>query len=160
MMQENLFWKIRGFHQLNVFELYGILRLRQEVFAIEQNCVYLDADGRDQFCEHIFGVDDAGKVIAYCRVVQPGVAFTEVSIGRIATHPEHRSTGLGKLLMEKALNFIEDKYGKVHIRIEAQCYLQKFYAHFGFHTIGEEYDLDGIPHIEMVRDTSIAMVRS
>ena len=94
---ENLFWKIKSFHQLNVFELYGILRLRQEVFALEQNCVYLDVDGKDQFCDHIFGVDDAGKVIAYCRIVQPETGFSEVSIGRVATHPEHRNHGYGKL---------------------------------------------------------------
>ena len=146
----DLFWKIKSFHQLNVFELYGILRLRQEVFAVEQNCVYLDVDGKDQFSDHIFGVDDAGKVIAFARVVQPGVAYPEVSIGRVATHPDHRHEGLGKIVMDKALRLIEDKYGKVSIRIEAQFYLEKFYSGYGFESIGSVYLLDGIEHIEML----------
>lgn len=148
---KNLFWKVRSFHQLNVFELQGIYRLRQEVFIVEQNCVYLDTDGKDQFSEHVFGVDDDGRVMAYCRIVQPGVSYPEVSIGRICSHPEIRKTGLGKLIMEKAFAFIDDKYGKVAIRIEAQQYLQKFYESFGFDCIGEIYILDGIEHIEMLK---------
>lgn len=157
---ENLFWKIRNFHQLNVFEVYGILRLRQEVFAVEQNCVYLDPDGRDQFSDHIFGLDDNGKVIAYCRILQPGVAYSEVSIGRVCTHPEHRHTGLGKLIMEKALQFIEDRYGKTSVRIEAQQYLEKFYAAFGFEKIGNPYILDGIEHVEMLRSKDLVLSRA
>ncbi len=148
----NLFWKIKSFHQLNVSELYGILRLRQEVFAVEQNCVYLDADGKDQFCDHIFGVDDAGKVIACCRIVQPGISYSEVSIGRVATHPDHRHHGFGRMVMDKAINFIEDRYGPVAIRIEAQYYLEKFYTHYGFEVSGEVYLLDGIQHVEMIRE--------
>ena len=143
---ENLFWKIKSFHQLNVFELYGILRLRQEVFALEQNCVYLDVDGKDQFCDHIFGVDDAGKVIAYCRIVQPETGFSEVSIGRVPTHPE-------------AINFIEDKYGPVSIKIEAQYYLEKFYSGYAFEPKSEVYLLDGIEHIEMVREKNAVHAR-
>ncbi|MFI5171188.1 MAG: GNAT family N-acetyltransferase [Chitinophagales bacterium] len=149
---ENLFWKIKSFHQLNVFELYGILRLRQEVFAVEQNCVYLDVDGKDQFGDHIFGVDDAGKVMAYCRILQAGSAYPEISIGRVATHPDTRNQGLGKLLMEKAINYIIDKQGAVPIRIEAQYYLEKFYTAFGFESSGSTYLLDGIEHIEMIRE--------
>ena len=158
MEMKSLFWKIKSFHQLNVSELYGILRLRQEVFAVEQNCVYLDVDGKDQFCEHIFGVDDAGKVIACCRIVQPGVSYTEVSIGRVATHPEHRHFGYGKMVMDKALTFIEDKYGLVPVRIEAQYYLEKFYAQYGFESSGQVYLLEGIEHIEMIREKSAVRV--
>lgn len=156
---ENLFWKIKSFHQLNVMELYGIMRLRQEVFAVEQNCTYLDADGKDQFCDHIFGVDDSGKVIAYCRIVQPGVSYPEVSIGRIATHPEHRNMGQGRLLMDKALSYIDDKYGKTDIKIEAQFYLEKFYSNYGFEKSGEIYLLDGIEHVEMIRNKNAVPVR-
>lgn len=148
-------WKIKPFHQLNIFELYGMLRLRQEVFAVEQNCVYLDLDGKDQFCDHIFAVDDDGRVIACCRIVQPGTAYIEVSIGRVATHPDMRGAGYGKILMEKALAFIDDKYGKVAIRIEAQFYLEKFYTEFGFTPVGDVYLLDGIQHIEMVRNHNL-----
>jgi len=156
---ENLFWKIKSFHQLNVFELYGILRLRQEVFAVEQNCVYLDVDGKDQSCDHIFGVDDAGKVIAYCRIVQPVNSYTEVSIGRVSTHPEHRKSGFGRMVMDKAINFVEDKYGQAAIKIEAQYYLEKFYAAYSFESKGEVYLLDGIEHIEMIREKNTVHVR-
>ncbi|MFN0275257.1 MAG: GNAT family N-acetyltransferase [Chitinophagales bacterium] len=157
---KNLFWKIRGFHQLNVFELHGIFRLRQEVFIVEQNCAYLDADGKDQFCDHLFGVDDDGRVLACCRIVQPGVSYPEVSIGRIASHPDVRGTGLGKLIMDKALPFIEDKYGKVAVKIEAQHYLLKFYEGFGFEAIGEVYSLDNIDHIEMVKPGNKVLVKA
>ncbi len=157
---ENLFWKVRNFHQLNVFELYGILRLRQEVFIVEQNCAYLDTDGKDQFSDHIFGVDDDGKVIAYCRILQPGVVYAEVSIGRVATHPQHRHHGLGKLVMDKALNYIEDKYSKISVRIEAQYYLEKFYSSYGFIPVGNIYILDGIEHIEMLRDKNTVLSRA
>ncbi len=148
-------WKIKPFHQLNIFELYGMLRLRQEVFAVEQNCVYLDLDGKDQFCDHLFAVDNEGRVIACARIVQPGAHYTEVSIGRVATHPSMRGAGYGKQIMEKAITYIEDKYGQVPIRIEAQYYLLKFYSDFGFVSEGEVYLLDGIEHIEMVRPKSM-----
>ena len=154
------FWKIKSFHQLNVFELYGILKLRQQVFAVEQNCVYLDADGKDQLCDHIFGVDDAGQVMAYCRILQPGSAFQEVSIGRVSTHPDNRHNGWGKLIMEKAINFIDDKYGPVAVKIEAQYYLERFYANFGFETSGSVYLLDGIEHVEMLRDKNAVNVKA
>ncbi|HMU68852.1 MAG TPA: GNAT family N-acetyltransferase [Chitinophagales bacterium] len=156
---EQLFWKIKSFHQLNISELYGILRLRQEVFAVEQNCVYLDVDGKDQFCDHLFGVDDAGRVIACCRIVQPGTSYPEVSIGRVATHPEHRGAGYGKQVMDKAISFIEDRYGKVPVRIEAQYYLEKFYIDYGFEAVGDVYLLDGIEHREMVRNAVHAKAR-
>ncbi len=148
---KNLFWKIKSFHQLNVFELQAIYKIRQEVFIVEQNCPYLDIDGKDQFSDHIFGLDDDGRVVAYCRIVPPGVAYQEVSIGRVATHPELRHTGMGKFVMDKAFSFIEDRYGKVPIKIEAQYYLLKFYEQYGFETIGNVYMLDGIEHIEMIR---------
>lgn len=151
-LMKNLLWKIRSFHQMNVFELNAIFRLRQEVFILEQNCAYLDADGKDQFSEHIFGVHDDGRVLAYCRIVQPGVAYPEVSIGRIATHAEVRGSGLGKILMEKALAFVDDRYGKVSIRLEAQQYLVKFYETYSFFATGDTYLVDGIEHIEMLRN--------
>lgn len=157
---KNLLWKIRSFHQMNVFELNAVFRLRQEVFILEQNCVYLDADGKDQFSEHVFGVDDDGRVLAYCRIVQPGVSYPEVSIGRIVTHADVRGTGLGKLLMEKALAFIDDRYGKVSIRLEAQQYLQKFYESYGFAAEGNTYLLDGIEHIEMLRNVEKVLINS
>ena len=155
---KNLLWKIRSFHQMNVFELNAIFRLRQEVFVVEQNCAYLDADGKDQFSEHIFGVDDDGRVLAYCRIVQPSVTMPDVSIGRIATHIDVRGTGLGKILMEKAMAFIDDRYGKVSIRLEAQQYLMKFYENYGFVANGDMYLLDGIEHIEMLRNIEKVMI--
>lgn len=154
-----LLWKSRSFHQLNVFELQAIYKLRQEVFILEQNCVYLDADGKDQFADHIFGVSDDGRVLAYCRVLQPGTVFEEVSIGRVATNQEVRRTGLGKLLMEKSFKLIEERYGSVPVRIEAQFYLKDFYQQMGFEQTGLVYDLDGIDHIEMVRNIGVLVSR-
>ncbi|MBK6732200.1 MAG: GNAT family N-acetyltransferase [Bacteroidetes bacterium] len=155
---KNLLWKIRSFHQMNVFELNAIFRLRQEVFVVEQNCAYLDADGKDQFSEHIFGVDDDGRVLAYCRIVQPSVTVPDVSIGRIATHTDVRGTGLGKILMEKAMAFIDDRYGKVSIRLEAQQYLLRFYENYGFVVNSDTYILDGIEHVEMLRNVEKVMI--
>ena len=150
-MTTSLLWKVRSFHQLNVCELQAIYRLRQEVFVVEQQCAYLDADGKDQFADHIFGVDDDGRVMAYCRVVQPGISCSEVSIGRVVTHPELRHTGLGKSVMERAFKCVDDRYGKVPVRIEAQLYLKAFYEQQGFEPVGDVFLLDGIDHIEMLR---------
>ena len=105
-------------------------------------------------------LDDAGQVMAYCRILQPGSAFQEVSIGRVSTHPDNRHNGWGKLIMEKAINFIDDKYGPVAVKIEAQYYLERFYANFGFETSGSVYLLDGIEHVEMLRDKNAVNVKA
>lgn len=124
--------------------------LRQEVFVVEQNCPYLDADGKDKQSWHLLGYDENKKLAAYARIVFPGVSYKEVAIGRVITSQDHRRTGAGKELMREALKAIETLYGKVPVRISAQTYLVKFYSEFGFVSTGKEYLEDDIPHTEML----------
>ena len=145
-------WVIKSFKDLSVNELYAIMRLRQEVFIVEQNCPYLDADGKDLKCHHLMGyVND--ELVVYSRIVPPGVSYEEVSIGRVISATAHRKMAYGIQLMEESIIQIERLYGNVPIRIGAQQYLQRFYEGFGFIRIGESYMEDGIPHIIMVRDS-------
>ena len=141
-------WYDREFAALTVLELYAITVLRQRVFVLEQNCVYVDADGVDPQCRHLWAEDETTRAIhAYCRLVPAGVKFAEVSIGRVITAPEARGTGLGKELMQRAIATI----GAVPVRIGAQAHLEKFYGELGFVKASEPYVEDGIPHIEMLR---------
>jgi ElaA protein len=145
-------WKWKKFNELSILELYEIMVIRQVVFSVEQNCVYLDADGYDQNAWHLFSWDEGSqKVTSYLRVLPAGVKYEEPAIGRVVTSPDHRGLGLGKLLMIEALKNIEHELGKTPIRISAQSYLEKFYTELGFSKIGEPYLEDNIPHIEMLR---------
>jgi ElaA protein len=148
---QNIQWNCVSFNQLNTVELYQILDLRNRVFVIEQNCVYLDTDGKDLKSLHLIGSID-GKIIVYARLLPPGVSYQESSIGRVVSDPEYRGKGLGKLLMEKAISYNNVHFGSVGIRISAQCYLENFYRAFGFEPKGETYLEDGIPHVEMLRN--------
>ncbi len=142
-------WTCTPFNDLPNKELHDIFRLRQEVFVVEQNCPYQDADGKDPKSLHMQGIQN-GELIAYARIVLPGVSYKEISIGRVVTSPKARKTGAGKELMKVTMEYILKKFGKVPIRIGAQLYLQKFYEGFGFVQEGEEYLEDGIPHIIML----------
>jgi ElaA protein len=144
-------WQIKHFRELGTEELYRIFHVRLEIFSVEQNCPYQDADGKDQRSWHVMGYHGDGKLVAYARLVEPGVSYDEVSIGRVVTTAEVRGTGAGKELMKVCLDFIQKQYGKVPVRISAQCYLKRFYEGFGFQTVGEEYEEDHIPHVEMLR---------
>lgn len=143
-------WLLKTFDSLTLQELYAILRLRTEVFVIEQNCVFQDMDNKDQQCYHLMGWKD-GQLIAYTRLVPPGVSYKEPSIGRVVTSPVARGNGTGKLLMEKSIEEIIQLYGKTPIKIGAQLYLKKFYESLGFSQTSNKYDEDGIDHIEMNR---------
>lgn len=144
-------WHHKSFDLLSTQELYALFALRIEVFVVEQNCPYQDADGKDLKSSHVFGVNDDGEVIACSRIVAPGVSYNEISIGRVATALSVRGTGAGRELMKRSIHAIEEKYGQVAIRISAQSYLKKFYESMGFMQVGEEYLEDNIPHIEMLR---------
>jgi ElaA protein len=150
-------FRLRSFDALTPAELYGILALRQRVFVVEQSCVFLDADGRDQASLHLFAVREANdphgrdEVVACLRIVSPGAKFDLPSLGRIVTAPEVRGTGLGRAIVAKAIEAVEERWGKVAIAISAQRHLALFYGEFGFAQIGEPYDEDGIPHIDMRR---------
>jgi ElaA protein len=146
-------WHDRAFAELTVHELYAITELRERVFVVEQRCIYLDADGVDPVSRHLWAdaAGEANELRAYLRLVPAGVKYREVSIGRVIIAPEARGTGLGKELMRRGIAAA----GAVPIRIGAQAHLEKFYADLGFARVGEPYDEDGIPHLEMVRAPSL-----
>jgi ElaA protein len=150
-------WHCKHFKDLTNEELYEIFRLRLSVFVVEQNCPYQDADGKDFHSFHLWlsspllGKGTEGKaLLAYARILPPGISYPEASIGRVVTAKEARRKGMGKMIMKKAMEFVKKEFGNVPIRIGAQVYLQKFYEGFGFVREGDEYDEDGIPHIIML----------
>lgn len=144
-------WRTQTLDALSARELYAIFQLRLEVFSVEQNAAYQDADGKDLQSFHISGFNEQGDLIAYARILPGGIAYDEVSIGRVVTSPKVRGTGAGRQLFTKALEFVVKKYGDVPVRISAQSYLIKFYQSFGFETVGDEYLEDSLPHTEMLR---------
>jgi len=149
-----LTWQCSPFDELSTKVLYAILKARQEVFVVEQNCPFLDADDLDQHCLHLLGWQVQGSnnaLAAYARLVPPGVKYGEPSIGRVITSPEFRGQGLGKELMLRAVQAMDELYSGLAIRIGAQQYLERFYSGFGFVTVSPTYIEDGIPHVEMVR---------
>lgn len=141
---------VKTFQELSTDELYVILRLRAEVFVVEQNCPYQDLDSKDQSCHHLM-LYDSGELVAYCRLVPAGISYSENAIGRVISAPSHRGKGLGKKIMELAITYCEGIWGKGPIRLGAQVYAKGFYESLGFVAEGEEYLEDDIPHVEMVR---------
>ena len=131
-------------------ELYTVLRLRSDVFVVEQNCVFLEPDNKDQQCFHLMGMINE-TLASYARIVPPGVIYDEPSIGRIVSNSLYRRSGAGKELVAKAIKICNEQYAGCHIKIGAQLYLQKFYASFGFERISDVYLEDGIEHIYMRR---------
>ena len=145
-------FRCKPFYELTAPQLYSIMALRQEVFVVEQNCAYLDADGKDLKGYHLTGYDDDGKLVAYARLLPKGVSYENfVSIGRIVTSPSIRGTGAGQRLMKESLNYMESLFPGESIKIGGQSYLRNFYESFGFVVSGEEYLEDDIPHLPMVR---------
>lgn len=145
-----LIWKIASFDQLSTAELYAILKLRSEVFVVEQNCPYLDADGFDADAVHLWAEKEK-DVVAYCRIFGPGIKYKECSIGRVLTPERYRRNRYGKMLMFLALQTIESRFQTNAVRISAQDYLSRFYAEFGFRDTGKKYLEDNIPHTEMLK---------
>ena len=146
-------WSLKKFHELTLDELYAILQLRSKVFVVEQDCVYNDVDGKDQLAWHLAGTED-GNLIAYTRILPPGIVYNDPAIGRVVTSPLKRSSGLGRELMDRSIEHCEMLFGNTSITLSAQAYLKKFYESLGFFAIGDEYLDDGIPHIEMTRKGS------
>lgn len=142
-------WHRLSFVELSNQQLYALMQLRQEVFVVEQDCVYLDVDGYDQDAWHILG-DKNHELVAYCRILSPGKKYQEASIGRVVTAKSARRTGLGQTLMQQALACVRQQFGAVDVRISAQLYLKEFYQAFNFNAVSQPYDEDGIPHIEML----------
>jgi ElaA protein len=144
-------WILKKFEDLTPYELYAILQLRNEVFVVEQNCVFQDADDKDQDSCHLMGFAD-NKLAAYTRLLPPGIGYTEASIGRVVTSPSVRRSGAGRELMKKSIDTCRDLFGNGPIKIGAQRYLRSFYESFGFRQISDVYLEDGIEHIYMRKD--------
>jgi ElaA protein len=144
-------WSTKHFSELNVDELYAILRLRSEVFVVEQNCVFLDMDNNDQKAYHTMGWLD-GELIATTRLFDVDQSYPVYqSIGRVVGSPRHRGIGAGKALMQYSIAECERLFGKHPIKIGAQLYLKKFYGELGWEQAGEMYYEDEIEHIPMIR---------
>jgi len=143
---------IKSFAELTNIELYNIIRLRNEVFVVEQDCPYQDADGKDLKALHLFCKENGSdNILAYCRLLPAGISYTESSIGRVVNSMSVRKTGLGRTMMQQAINFIHNEWKERTIRISAQLYLKSFYESLGFTAFGEVYPEDNIPHIGMIR---------
>ena len=140
------------YQQLSKEKLYQIIRLRLEVFVLEQNCIYQDLDNKDQKAIHLVGEED-GKVIAYTRLFKKGDYFENASVGRVIVKKESRKKDYGKQIMQKSIEELKNEYNEEIIEISAQKYLIKFYADLGFKKAGEEYLEDNIPHIKMTLKT-------
>jgi ElaA protein len=147
-------WRFAPFEKLTPREVHDLLQARSDVFVVEQDCVFPDVDGRDPQCWHLIGRESASAdspLLAYCRLVPPGVKYEEPSIGRVLTTAAGRGQGAGRELMAEAISRLEALWPGRAVRIGAQQYLEKFYGSFGFVRVSEPYDEDGILHIDMVR---------
>jgi len=144
-------WKIKPFEKLSPNELYDIMRLRSAIFVVEQNCVYLDPDGKDKVALHLFG-EFEGKIVAYSRLFKSGISFDNASIGRVVVDAKYRDRKWGHDLMREAIAGIKTHFGESKITIGAQLYLKKFYESHGFIQTSEMYLEDDIPHIEMIKE--------
>lgn len=138
---------IKRFEELSLTELYDILKLRVDIFVVEQNCPYHEIDDKDKKAYHVFLKDDDG-IQAYLRVIGAGAAFDEVSIGRVVTRK--RRCGLGTKILEAGIKTAKEKMNASKIEIEAQTYARSLYEKVGFQKVSEEFLEDGIPHIRMI----------
>lgn len=143
-----------SFAELDARDLYDILRLRSEIFVVEQDCVFLDLDGRDteEDAVHLW-VRDGRGVVAAARVLEPGT--DRASIGRVVTRVDARSSGIASGLMRAAIDLL-DRSGAARIHLGAQAHLSDWYARFGFEVSGPSYDEDGIAHVPMTRPSPSA----
>jgi ElaA protein len=137
------------FADLSASALYDVLRLRQEVFIVEQACAFLDADGFDRAAIHGLGSDATSELVAVARILPPGCKYSIPSIGRVAVAQRARGASHGRAMMIAAIAEAQRRYPQSPIHLDAQAYLARFYASFGFVQVGEPFDEDGIPHIAM-----------
>jgi ElaA protein len=142
-------WKLCAFDALSLQELYDLLQLRTEVFVVEQQCLFQDMDGTDAQALHLLGLRGQ-QLVACARCFPAGIKFTEAGIGRVITRSNVRGTGLGHVLIDKAIESVGTVWGKQAIRIGAQARLKDFYSGHGFVDVERPYLEDGIEHLEMV----------
>ena len=145
----NFSWHCKHFSELTLTQLYNILQLRSEIFVVEQKCIFQDMDGLDQESHHFMAWNNE-QLVAYTRLLPPGLSYNEQSIGRVVVEQSQRDTGLGKELMQKSIAKSYELFGKNPIKIGAQLYLSNFYGSFGFIKCSDIYDEDGIDHIKML----------
>lgn len=138
---------VKRFEELSPAELYDILKIRVAIFCLEQNCLYQDLDGKDKQAYHVY-IKENGEIKAYLRVLDRGISFDEVSIGRVLT--TERGAGFGNIILKEGLRVAKEKMNADKIRIEAQSYAKGYYEKFGFKQTSDEFLEDGIPHIEMI----------
>lgn len=146
-------WEMRTFRQLTVDQLFELLQLRVNVFVVEQQCAYPELDAFDCHAEtrHLSGYDGGGHLIAYARILPPGLKIPEVNIGRFVVKRESRGKGAGHELLRTALCLIQKVWPGIAIRVSAQEYLQRFYTQYGFTRVSDVYLEDAIPHVEMLK---------
>ncbi|MCF6246123.1 MAG: GNAT family N-acetyltransferase [Desulfobacula sp.] len=146
-------WQLKLFKELGIDELYELLKLRVDVFVVEQNCPYPEIDEKDRYEKtiHLLGKDHGGTVVAYLRILPPGLSFKEVSIGRVVVAKTARELGLSHKMVQKALGKISLAWPGENIKIGAQLYLKTFYETYGFKPVSDSYLEDGIPHIDMLK---------
>lgn len=154
----DLEFKWARMESFTALELYEIIKARESVFVVEQQCAYQEADGVDPSCWHLRAFVE-GELAACARVVEPGIKYREPSIGRVMTLARFRGRGLGRPLVAQAIAFTEARFPGQGIRIGAQAHLHGFYASLGFEAVGDAYDEDGILHIDMVK-SAVGLVPS
>jgi len=148
----NIIWQTKSFEELTTLELFEILKLRQAIFVVEQECAYPDIDDTDKVALHFSGHVDA-QLAAYVRLIKPGVTYEYASIGRVVVAANYRSCGLGRLLMHESIAKMQELFPGDKLKIGAQKHLEEFYNSLGFATISKPYLEDGIPHIDMLKDS-------
>ena len=143
-------WTCKKFAELTPYEVYAIMQLRNEVFVVEQQCIFQDADNKDQRSYHLLCMDGE-QLAAYARLLAPGISYNnEASIGRVVSFPKMRKMGIGRELMQRSISMCYELFGEISIKIGAQLYLKKFYESFGFIQCSDVYLEDDIQHIEMI----------
>jgi ElaA protein len=143
-------YQFKHFKELSTSEFHDLVAVRLKTFVVEQNCSYLDLDGKDKKCYHAICRDGQGNIVATARIIPAGLSYKEVSIGRVVIDEAFRGEGLGHDLMNECAHFIKEEFGNVPIRISAQKHLERFYNGHLFFSTGKEYLEDGIPHVEML----------
>lgn len=144
-------WQWRRWHELTPDALYALLQLRSAVFVVEQNCVFPEMDGRDPSCEHLCGWGADGALLAYLRLVPPGVRTPEVSLGRVVVAAPARGRGLGRAVMQQGLRRCAERHPGRPVKVSAQQHLEPFYGSLGFATVSAPYLEDGIWHLDMLK---------
>lgn len=148
-------WQIKHYTELNTNEFHDIIALRLEAFVVEQNCTYLDLDGKDKKAYHLICRNGKGDVVATARILPPGIAYKDAAIGRVVLNEAIRGMGVGHDLMDRSIRFALTEFGNSPIRISAQKHLEKYYEKHGFLSTGKDYLEDGIPHVEMLLEPKL-----